>query len=138
MANELLCWKCGTILTDLAETVGRHDVCLNCRAELYVCKMCEFYDPRVSNSCREPIADAVNNKERANFCGYFKIRPNAYQPPDDAAKETTQVQLKTLFGEDAGNRPEDSSTNTREPSEADIARERLERLFGSKDSDDDP
>ena len=136
MVDKLVCWKCGATLTDLAETVGRYDICPNCQAELYVCKMCEFYDPRVSNSCREPIADIVNNKERANFCGYFKIRANAYQPQDEAAKKAAEAQLGALIGGDTGKKQPDSPAKTEGRSEADIAREQLEQLFGSKDSDD--
>ena len=32
----------------------------------------------VAKHCREPIAEEVKDKERANFCDYFKPRPGAY------------------------------------------------------------
>ncbi len=35
--------------------------------------MCRFYDTRKANSCAEPVADEVGDKERANFCGYFEV-----------------------------------------------------------------
>jgi hypothetical protein len=31
-----------------------------------------FHDPSCDNQCREPQADRVLEKERANFCDYFK------------------------------------------------------------------
>ena len=30
------------------------------------------YDPKVYNECREPSAEVVREKERANFCEYFE------------------------------------------------------------------
>ena len=33
--------------------------------------MCRFYDTRKAKSCAEPVADEVQDKQRANFCGYF-------------------------------------------------------------------
>jgi hypothetical protein len=35
--------------------------------------MCQFYDPKAYNECRESSADRVVEKEKANFCDYFKI-----------------------------------------------------------------
>jgi len=35
--------------------------------------MCQFYDQKSYNECREPMADRVPDKEKANFCDYFKI-----------------------------------------------------------------
>ena len=31
------------------------------------------------------MADEVNDKERANFCGYFTARPGAYAPGNERA-----------------------------------------------------
>ena len=134
MTIEFVCWKCAAALTDLPRTLGRHDTCPACRAELYVCRMCEFHDPGVSNGCREPIADWVNDKERANFCGYFKIRTNAHRPRDEAAEAAARARLEALFGED-GETEGDTAAGAGARSEADLAREQLERLFGSQDPD---
>jgi hypothetical protein len=54
MTNALICWKCGASLAELPLPLGRLAECLACHAELHVCRMCEFYDPRVTNSCDEP------------------------------------------------------------------------------------
>jgi hypothetical protein len=70
--------------------------CGSCRADLHVCKLCEFYATGIANDCREPIAERVVNKERANFCGYFKLRPGGYQVTAEAA--SARHALEAMFG----------------------------------------
>ena len=59
--------------------------------------MGEYFAARLARDCREPVADDVSDKERADFCGYFQARPGAYRPRDDAAIEA-QRQLDAVFG----------------------------------------
>lgn len=33
-----------------------------------------MYDPKSYNECKEPSADVVKEKERANFCDFFKAK----------------------------------------------------------------
>lgn len=91
--------------------------------------MCEFYDPQVSDSCREPIADSINDKERANFCGYFKAKPFAYQPANIQAQATAQTQLNALFGE--GDIADQKNTSSEESgiSSNEKAKQELNDLF---------
>jgi len=51
--------------------IGRRDVCPRCRADLSCCLNCSFHDRTASRQCREPMAELVKDKERANFCDYF-------------------------------------------------------------------
>ncbi len=51
----------------------RRDECPACSADLHVCRLCEFYDTSVAKSCREPVAEEVTDKERANFCDFFAL-----------------------------------------------------------------
>jgi len=51
--------------------VGRKDECPFCRAELLCCLNCRFHDPAASKQCREPAAELVRDKDRANYCDYF-------------------------------------------------------------------
>jgi len=76
----------------------RLDECKNCNAELHVCKLCEFYDIGKAKHCREPIAEEVRDKERANFCDYFKPREGAYSSKPQADAEQARAQLDALFG----------------------------------------
>ena len=126
MTSALVCWNCGTSLADELLPLARLAECRVCRAELHVCRLCEFYDPRVARSCREPVAEEVQEKTRANFCDYFQIRPGAYVAPDAAQARQAKAQLEALFGDASG---EDSE---RLLSETDAARKNLEGLF-SKD-----
>ncbi len=100
MRDELVCWKCGTAITDEPLPLSRFSVCRSCDAELHVCKMCEFYDTTVAKQCREPIAEQVNDKQRANFCDYFTARPNAYAPQDTTEADKARAELERLFGND--------------------------------------
>lgn len=57
-----------------------------------------FFDPAVTRSCREDDAEEVKEKERANFCDYFKPAANAYVPGFNAATAGAQAELANLFG----------------------------------------
>lgn len=98
MANDLVCWKCGAALAALSLPLRRLDECPKCRAELHVCKLCVDYDTRVAKHCREPTVEEVRDKEKANFCDYFKPRSGAYTPPDKAGIDKSKAALDALFG----------------------------------------
>jgi ribosomal protein L40E len=119
MAESLVCWKCGASLAALSQPFGRAEVCPACKTDVHVCRQCVFFDPAVSKQCRETIADDVRDKERSNFCGYFKPKSNAYRQVDAAP---SRAALDALFGASG------SATSTG----ADKAREDLEKLFGKK------
>ena len=109
--------------------MSRRAVCRACNAELHVCHMCEYYDSRVAGSCREDRAEDVSDKKRANFCDFFKPRPNAYRPRDTEATKVARTELDALFGV-SPTQAENTTKGEVERSEADIAREELEKLFG--------
>jgi hypothetical protein len=119
---SLVCWKCGASLADLSLPLRRLDECRVCHAELHVCKMCEWYSVSVAKHCRETVAEEVKDKERANFCDYFKPRPGAYVAANVDAASKAQAELDALFG----------GEKKVEPSAADKARAELEALFGKK------
>lgn len=60
--------------------------------------MCADYDVRVAKHCREPIAEEVSDKERANFCGYFAPRGGAFTARDTSAADQARLELEKLFG----------------------------------------
>lgn len=117
--EDLHCWRCGASLAELTPPIERRDECPDCHAPLYVCKFCEFYDPGVAKQCREPVADEVREKERANFCGYFKPHPGAYVAKDGSKAVKARTELDALFG-GAEKSSSDSSP----------ARAALDKLFG--------
>jgi hypothetical protein len=66
------CWNCGAPLTVL--DYGRADTCRKCGRDTKVCKGCQHYDRDAHNECHESQADRVVEKERSNFCDYFRPR----------------------------------------------------------------
>lgn len=95
---EISCWKCGSVVEDLLLPLSRTEECRNCGSDLHVCRMCRFYDRSVSNACREPVADFVAEKTRANFCGYLELLSGAGAQSGQAADNATQGDLDALFG----------------------------------------
>lgn len=127
--GELLCWRCGVSLADVLQPFERIAACPACHAELHVCRLCEFYNKKLSDKCNEPLAAGqVREVDRANFCDYFKPKPDAFQASDYSAADKAHDELASLFGAKT-----DSITVS---GNADKARSELEKLFGG-DSDDD-
>ncbi|MDH5515279.1 MAG: hypothetical protein OEY45_08975 [Gammaproteobacteria bacterium] len=84
--------------------------------------MCTFFDTTQAQQCREPVADLVSDKQRANFCGYFQINPQAFTAAPDPAAESAK-QLDALFGNE-------SPTATAETQTAeDELRKQLDQMF---------
>lgn len=74
MAATVYCYKCKKDIELIAGSkVGRSDECPHCQIALRCCKMCSFYDTLSYNDCREPSAERVVEKEKANFCDYFNL-----------------------------------------------------------------
>lgn len=120
--TELNCWKCKTSLVDVLLPFSRLSKCKTCNVDLQVCRMCRYYDTTVSNSCREPIAEKVYDKKRANFCGYFQPCENAKEN-DNEAEISSKASLQSLFGLEQGG-------DNLSASNADTALQELDALFG--------
>ena len=58
--------------------------------------MCRFYDTGKAKSCAEPVADEVQDKERANFCGYFEPVAGRFRARGDAPDRAREA-LESLF-----------------------------------------
>lgn len=98
--DVIVCWKCGNLLEVIHLPLSRTEECPSCSADLHVCRMCRFYDPGVGDACREPVAERVTDKTRANFCGYLELRKNAHS---GGMGSTSSEDLNALFGlEDPG------------------------------------
>ena len=82
----------------LSLPLRRLEECVQCRAELHVCRMCVEYNTSYAKHCREPTAEEVRDKTSANFCDHFKPRAGAYTPPNAAAISDAQAALAKLFG----------------------------------------
>ncbi len=98
MADELQCWRCGASLAALRLPIGRSEECSACRSQLHVCRLCKAYDQARPKQCREEDAEEVRDKERANFCDWFKPRPGAFDAAGAAAESAAKSAIDALFG----------------------------------------
>jgi hypothetical protein len=126
MSTDLVCWKCGASLKELSLPLSRLDECKQCHAELHVCKLCEWYSTSVAKHCRETVAEEVKDKERANFCDYYKPRAGAFSNVSTVAVDRAKTDLDALFGSSK------VAGDTAQPGAADRARMELEALFKKK------
>ena len=131
MGHDFVCWRCGAPLAALTLPFTRTDECKSCQASLHVCKLCEFHDPTVAKQCREPIAEEVGDKLRANFCDYFQPRLKAHSNRQHSQSEQARAQLDSLFG--GGAKSPDALID--KPSDAQLAKTKLDELFGKRRSD---
>lgn len=93
------CVFCGgdLSLVDHAQP-GRQDECPHCHGNLHSCRQCRFYDAAVRNECREPRAEFVVNKEKANFCEWFEFQGGTGTvDPDHERAVAAKQRLKGLF-----------------------------------------
>lgn len=60
--------------------------------------MCVLFNPRISERCEEPRAEHPRDDARANFCDYFKHRPDAHTPPDAGKTAAARSRVDALFG----------------------------------------
>ena len=98
MSDELVCWRCGASLASLALPLGRIEECPACRSQLHVCRLCRSWDRTRPKQCREDDAEEVRDKERANFCDWFKPRSGAFDAAGAAAESAARATADSLFG----------------------------------------
>ena len=111
MSEDLVCWRCGASLSHLSLPLSRMDECRECRSSLHVCRLCIYYDPSVPRSCREDGAEEVKEKERPNFCDWFKPASAAHDTSLSAGDAMARSELDALFGEgEAPPAADDTST----------------------------
>ena len=89
MKNRIECWRCGTALKPDQLPINRLEQCHHCHADLYVCRLCRSWNPRYTSKCSHDHAEPPLDRERANFCQYFKpaagVFHNAGAPPGESS-----------------------------------------------------
>lgn len=87
------CYQCKTELKE--HDYGRQDSCPKCGFDTRVCKNCMYFDESRYNECKETIADRVVNKEKANYCDYFKPGdPHSADSKADALRKAAEALFK--------------------------------------------
>ena len=99
MSHNIACYRCGAPLGALSLPFSRQDQCPGCSADLHVCKMCMYFDSKVPRQCREDGAEDVTEKERVNFCDWFKPSESAFDPLRRSEADAAQGALAALFGD---------------------------------------
>jgi hypothetical protein len=100
MSHNLACYRCGESLAALSLPLSRRDQCPSCSADLHVCKMCTSFDVAVPRKCREDGAEDVTDKDRPNFCDWFKPSEQAFDPSGKHEAAAAEEALAALFGDD--------------------------------------
>lgn len=97
------CFSCGSELPD-DQPFYRSEQCPNCKADVRVCLNCTFYDPAAQWQCREHISEPVRDKDRGNFCDFFRPRKDRGGSaggtlPGQTQADEARSKFNKLFGE---------------------------------------
>ena len=97
------CFCCGSELPD-NQPFHRSEQCSKCIADVRVCLNCTFYDPAAQWQCREHISEPVRDKDRGNFCDFFRARKDrpgsaGGTVPDHVEADEARSKFNQLFGE---------------------------------------
>lgn len=95
------CHSCGVELPPDVP-IFRETECPNCSRPLKVCLNCTFYERGAQWDCRETIAEPVRDKDRANFCDYFRLRAgprgNGAANEEQRRAKRARTDFDKLFG----------------------------------------
>lgn len=134
---NMQCWKCGSELKNVLLPFSRYEECNVCKADLHCCLSCRHYAPQLADACEEDRAESVFDKDKANFCDYFKVNSKAYKPVDNSEAEQAKKKLAALFGEEQAGEEQDGTDpdQSKKPpaTEAELALAELQRLFNTAD-----
>ena len=93
-----VCWFCRADLPYRAlAAVPRDSECPSCGRDLHVCRACRHHDPGVNNQCREPHAEWVTDRERANFCEFYQLADAPTGPGVADRSAEVRKKLDDLF-----------------------------------------
>ncbi|MDA3955558.1 hypothetical protein [Oceanispirochaeta sp.] len=88
------CYFCGKEST---EKVYRNSLCSECGKELKICYNCIHFDKASANQCREPQAEKVVEKDRANFCDYFSASGQSHVHSSNQKLEDAKKKIEDFF-----------------------------------------
>ena len=92
----MVCYQCGSEIK-IKGFISRSDECQHCASDVHCCRNCLNYDPAAHNRCREPNAEWVSDREKANFCDLFVPNRLAAGARPGAAKEDVKKAFDNLF-----------------------------------------
>lgn len=92
----MICWKCGKEIN--VSEVFRTSECPLCTADLHCCKACKFYSPGSHFECKETVDECIADKEKANFCDFYRINPDVKPGSDSSKADAARNAFNALFG----------------------------------------
>jgi hypothetical protein len=91
-----ICHACNKELA-LGREIGRRDECPFCTADLHCCLNCRFHDRSAPKQCREPVAELVREKDKANYCDLFLFAAAEAGAPVKDGENSSRKALDDLF-----------------------------------------
>ena len=92
------CFKCSTsLILTTGGKAARAEECPSCHADMHCCYNCVHYDRSAYNQCHEPQAERVVDKDRRNFCDYFRFAADRKSGSAVEAAASTKKKLDDLF-----------------------------------------
>ena len=89
--------NCAYCHAEIAETrIHIRDECPACGRDLHICRNCEFYDLNAYRQCRESISEPVRDKDKANYCDFFRGAKAGSATEDDVESKSFN-KLNDLF-----------------------------------------
>jgi hypothetical protein len=91
------CAQCGTLLTSVAEPVGK---CPKCGFELHSCRQCTYFDTSSRFECTQPIPERIPRKDERNQCTFFSMRVRVEKEtstPSSARPMDARAAFENLF-----------------------------------------
>ena len=97
-----VCYFCGGVIDDSLR-IYRETTCPNCGRDLKICYNCAFYSPGSHWDCVESITEPVREKDKANFCEYFRFKDSKKVDNESVSKRKSKEQksreaFDKLFG----------------------------------------
>jgi len=92
----MICHHCKTEIK-IEGYISRTDTCQKCGEDVHCCLNCLNYDPSAHNKCREPLAEWVPDREKANFCDLFAPNKQAATAQVDKPSADPRSAFDNLF-----------------------------------------
>ena len=132
----MICWKCHKEIQ--VEKVFRTSECPFCHADLHSCRACDFYAPGNHFECKESVQEVIADKEKANFCDFFRAKSFSTANTTAADKaDKAKAMAAALFGEASISKPSVSgaalfgdSDSKQEKNKKSDAKSAFDSLFG--------
>lgn len=89
--------KCYFCETEIIPPVYRSSECPKCKKDLKICLNCQFYSKNSHWECRESINEDVREKDKSNYCDFFKISDKVANK--DVTSTDSLEAFNKLFGD---------------------------------------